>query len=156
MDRKQFCWSKLLTSRRDNPGAKYIGKRLGVAPASEAEHFIRCPDATVGSAAAILLRCSSTRSRCWARHRTNRNDWLKRGMGSLGPSERAHRSRMHQRTMSHHLVKSRAAFGSRHLASIEIEHEKPTCRRQIAVPTLRIDLANKTRQICKTQYGDFF
>ena len=23
--------------------AKYIGKRLGVPPASEAEHFIRCP-----------------------------------------------------------------------------------------------------------------
>jgi hypothetical protein len=133
-----------------------VNPATGKTPADEyARHFNRCPSAAAGLIAVISAKCSSTKVPCHTRHRINRNNWLEE-KGSLGPSERAHRSRMHQRTMSHHLVKSRAALGSRHLASIEIEHEEPTCRREISVPTLRIDLANKTRQICKTQCGDFF
>jgi hypothetical protein len=49
-----------------------------------------------------------------------------------------------------HLVKFLAALGVGHLAAIEVEHENPNRRRKVAVFALRIDLANETRQICKT------
>ena len=58
----------------DIPRGKYIGRRLGDPPASEAEHFIRCPSAAAGSTAVISAKCSSMKGRCRTRRRINRND----------------------------------------------------------------------------------
>jgi hypothetical protein len=55
------------------PRGTVIGKRIGVQPTDEAEHFFDAKRAAAGSTCAISARCSIIRSHRPIRHAINRS-----------------------------------------------------------------------------------
>jgi hypothetical protein len=56
------------------PRGRYLGKRLGDPPESEAEHFIRCPACSGWIDCRDLGQVFELRVRCRTRHRISRNN----------------------------------------------------------------------------------